>query len=202
MHAHAPNVVVHHPLGGALRNTGISTPSCTNSFQLEPSTVSPLLSSHLQDSRIGLNSTPDLNSMLTFPPLTNRMVDGHAHNVNTERRPFVDAVRPLNRAQHSQPVQKGEFLSINIDDHIHQQGVRELQNTLIGRMLLKKGVKPMSTTDLKAFINNVWNIQGLWYLVPLGKGYFNIRMENMMERDKIFKRRSWSTEFGNFRLQH
>lgn len=35
----------------------------------------------------------------------------------------------------------------------------------------------------------------------IGKGVFNVRIENMNERDHIFKRRSWSTKFGTFRLQ-
>lgn len=114
---------------------------------------------------------------------------------------FADAARSPTRPTCSLPVRKDDFLSINIDDHVHQQGVQELQDTLIGRMLLKQGVKSMPISVLKASIDKTWNIQGAWSLVPLGKGYFNIRMEELKKRDRIFRRRSWPTEFGTLRLQ-
>lgn len=104
-------------------------------------------------------------------------------------------------AQISLPVRKGEYLAVNIDDVLHQQGVRKLENTLIGWMMLKQGVKPISTSDLKTSIDKVWNIQGQWKLIPLWKGYFNIQTEDLRERDIIFLRRAWPSEFGIMRLQ-
>lgn len=49
---------------------------------------------------------------------------------------------------------------MNIDDAVHQQGVRELESSLIGRIMLKMGVKHMSTSELNASIDRVWNIKG------------------------------------------
>lgn len=67
-------------------------------------------------------------------------------------------------------------------------------------MMLKIGVKPMPT-DLKDSINKVWKIQCRWKLILLGRGYFNIQMEDWPERDRIFSKRAWPSEFGTMRLQ-
>lgn len=60
------------------------------------------------------------------------------------------------------PIRKGDYLSINIDDQVHQMGVREHANSLIAKVLLKAKVEPMSSTDLRAAINEVWEILGNW----------------------------------------
>lgn len=67
--------------------------------------------------------------------------------------------------------------------------------------MLKMGVKHMSTSELNASIDRVWNIKGEWKLVTLGKEYFNIQMADLRERDGVFLKRSWTSEFGTIRLQ-
>lgn len=59
----------------------------------------------------------------------------------------------------------------------------------------------MATPTLKEAIDKVWQIQGEWHLITLGKGYFNIQLPTTGEYDRIFKRRSWQTEFGLLGLQ-
>lgn len=112
---------------------------------------------------------------------------------------FANALNPHLRNRTVTPVRNGEFLSINIDDALHRQGVRKLENTLIGLLMLKQGVKP--TTSLKDSLDQIWQIQGPWRLITLGKGYFNIQLEDESEHDRIFTKRSWPSEFGTMRLQ-
>lgn len=99
------------------------------------------------------------------------------------------------------PVRKGDYLSVNIDDSLHQQGVKKLEQSLMGRMILKQGTKPMATPILKDTVDRVWNIEGDWHLITLGKGYFNIQFLNHSEYERIFRKRSWQIEFELFRLQ-
>lgn len=58
---------------------------------------------------------------------------------------------------------------MNIDDSLHQQGVLKLENSLIGRMMLKQGVKPMPIATLKASLDQTRNIVRPWKLITLGK---------------------------------
>lgn len=81
------------------------------------------------------------------------------------------------------------------------QGVKELQNSIIGRVLLKSGEKPMPINELKSSLDNVWNIRGDWKIVTLGKGFFNIQIMDLREQDRIFLKRSWPFKFGTIRLQ-
>lgn len=104
-----------------------------------------------------------------------------------QEKSFVQALNPYTAA----PVRKGEFLSVNIDDQVHKQGVRDLQNSIIGRIILRLGAKPISTMELKALLDKSWNINGNWKIVSLGRGFFNIQMADLKERDRIFLKRSW-----------
>lgn len=58
------------------------------------------------------------------------------------------------------PTRKGEFLSVNIDDMIHQHGVKEHENSLIARVMLKPKVESMSRTALRDSINEIWDVPG------------------------------------------
>lgn len=201
---HAPNAADGHSLGGAQNPQGNSFLTSPHPYSSDSLAMATVLPSFPQEARAGMGtqgSVLDISSTFTFPPRHDRIHTPHNPINLRGGMHFVDVARPSIRPSCTLPVRKGDFLSINIDDHVHHQGVRELQDTLIGRILLKQGVKPMPTSNLKASIDKIWNVQGAWFLVPLGKGYFNIRMEDLAERDRIFKRRSWLTEFGTLRLQ-
>lgn len=114
---------------------------------------------------------------------------------------FATSLVPLDLSTRQPPVRKGEFLSINIDDSIHQQGVRELQNSLIGLVLLKSGAKLMPNIELKASLDKIWNIKGDWKFVTLGKGYFSIQFADLRDSGIIFTSQSWPQEIGIIRLQ-
>lgn len=53
--------------------------------------------------------------------------------VPPQNKSFVHALNPLTAA----PVRKDEFSSVNIDDLIHRQGVLDLVNSIIERILLR-----------------------------------------------------------------
>lgn len=69
---------------------------------------------------------------------------------------------------------KGEFLSVTIDETLVQQGVSQLQHTLIGKLSLAPRDSPYSMEDLTKKLQQVWGITGSWQLIPLSKSYFNV----------------------------
>lgn len=50
---------------------------------------------------------------------------------------------------------RGDYLLVNIDDDLYQQGFKNLEKSLFGRMLLKQGTKPMPTPTLKDAIDKI-----------------------------------------------
>lgn len=100
------------------------------------------------------------------------------------------------------PVQKGNYLSVTLDDKLHQIGLHEHEHSLIGRMLFKISLRQLLTTDqLKAALDYSWSIVGSWHIIPLGKGYYNIHSDNIIESNHILYKRSWPMEFGTMRSQ-
>lgn len=98
------------------------------------------------------------------------------------------------------PIQKGDLLSVNIDDLVHQRGVKEHENSLIARILLRPKVEPMTSQALRLAINKVWDVPSTWKFLPLGRGYYNIHIINHIERERLLARRIWNFKFGIVKL--
>ncbi|KAL8497871.1 hypothetical protein ACS0TY_021281 [Phlomoides rotata] len=98
------------------------------------------------------------------------------------------------------PTKQGDFYMINIDDDMYQQGVADLQDYLIGRIMMSQGDKPYSTFELGRKLHEVWNVNGTLELIPLNRGYYTIRFSLMEDRDRIFKRRHWLLQPRAFRM--
>lgn len=99
-------------------------------------------------------------------------------------------------------LRKGDYLPVTLDDRLHQIGLQEHEHSLIGRMMFKSGIKTMpSTEQLKAALQISWGVTGSWKIVPVGNGYFNISIDNIIEQNHLLFKRSWPSEFGTMRLQ-
>ncbi|KAL8492497.1 hypothetical protein ACS0TY_023903 [Phlomoides rotata] len=51
-------------------------------------------------------------------------------------------------------VEQGDFYTVNIDDRVYQQGVDELKDCLIGRIMMSQGDRPYSTFELGFRLQN------------------------------------------------
>ncbi|KAL8513698.1 hypothetical protein ACS0TY_012984 [Phlomoides rotata] len=129
------------------------------------------------------------------PPL-----QGNGMQTHTQwgSRSFADVVRPKAYRPHSAPTPEsmkpskhGDFYSIEIDEEIYQQGVADLQDCLIGRIMMSQGDKPYSTFELEKKLHEVWHMKGNLELIPLNRGYYTIRFSLLEDWDRIFKRRHW-----------
>lgn len=96
---------------------------------------------------------------------------------------------------------KGEFLSVKVDDALVKNGVSELAHSLIDKLSLAPGDFPYTLDNLSSKLSQAWGIAGVWQLVPLGRGYYNIQITNLIDRDRILDRRTWALKPGMMRLQ-
>ncbi|KAL8524041.1 hypothetical protein ACS0TY_013848 [Phlomoides rotata] len=122
-------------------------------------------------------------------------------------RSFADTVRPTLQRQPNtpfpesmKPIKQGDFFAIDIDEGIYQQGVAELKDCLIGRIMMSQGDKPYSTLELRHKLHEAWNIKGYLELIPHARGYYTIRFSLLEDRDRIFRRRRWTLQPGAIRL--
>lgn len=181
-----------------------STARNSPSLDFGPTVIctNPLLLIYSCSSSLAIARTTSLQDMdrgMRVPDMSNLQQPQPQKGINIKS--FANAILPQSRFRNPQPVRKGKYLSVNIDDSLHQQGVRKLEKSLIGCMMLKQGVKPMPTETLKKSLDQTWEIMGDWKLITLGKGYFNLQFSIDSERDCIFSKRSWQSEFGNMRIQ-
>lgn len=80
-------------------------------------------------------------------------------------------------------------------------GVSKLAQSLIGKLSLIQGDSPYSLDALYLKLSHVWGITGEWLLVPSGRGYYNIQVPSLADRNRILDRRSWGLKPGFMRLQ-
>ncbi|XP_057791217.1 uncharacterized protein LOC131008350 [Salvia miltiorrhiza] len=63
--------------------------------------------------------------------------------------------------------------------------VSEFQYALIGRVILRKGEKPLPNIILKQELHKVWHIQNDWQLIPMGNGFFILKFSNVVDKDQL-----------------
>ncbi|KAL8552220.1 hypothetical protein ACS0TY_001064 [Phlomoides rotata] len=61
---------------------------------------------------------------------------------------------------------------------------------------MARGEEPYSLEDLTRKLEATWNIYGGWKLVPIGRGYYNVQLPNLDDRDRILDRSSWPLKPG------
>lgn len=132
-------------------------------------------------------------------------------NTLQEKRSFRQALFPtctdtkdnlLNANPQNMVAQhKGEYLSLTVDEILVRNSITQLQHSLIRKLTLVKGDSPYSIESLTMKLGHVWGIVGPWKLVPMGKGFFNIQLSKVEDRDKILDRRTWSPKPGTMRIQ-
>ncbi|KAL8493756.1 hypothetical protein ACS0TY_024796 [Phlomoides rotata] len=55
--------------------------------------------------------------------------------------------------------------------------------------------------ELTQNLERLWQVQELWKLIPLERGYFNIHFEHFDTSEKVFRKRSWRVQPGVIHLQ-
>lgn len=61
------------------------------------------------------------------------------------------------------------------------------------------GYSTYTLKNLHSKLSHIWGIVGDWALIPLGRGYYNIQLPKMEDRNKILDKRTWILEPGLLR---
>jgi len=72
----------------------------------------------------------------------------------------------------SQPLIRGESVSIKISQDMYEKGMAVCKRNLRGRLVLNKGDKRYTTKDIHLKLQNQWKTTWAWNMLSLGKGYY------------------------------
>ncbi|MCI06175.1 NBS resistance protein [Trifolium medium] len=84
------------------------------------------------------------------------------------------------------PIVKGEHISVRITQEEYYKGVADCRNHLLGRLILKRGERSLTTQELYAKLKSIWQNLSPWKLAPLGKGFFEFRFSNSEDKRKLW----------------
>ncbi len=74
------------------------------------------------------------------------------------------------------------------------------KTNLLGRLLLRKGSKPLKVEALKASLQTLWQPTAAWQLVPLARGYYDIHFGTEEDMRRVWSNETCSLDSGIFRL--
>lgn len=97
------------------------------------------------------------------------------------------------------PTIKGGLVSIQVSEESYQRGLESCKYNLVGRLLLSKGTKPLTTHDLRMHLQKEWSLQS-WTIIPMGKGFFVFQFKSMDALQKVWSNGAISLQPGMLRL--
>ncbi|XP_057811444.1 uncharacterized protein LOC131025665 [Salvia miltiorrhiza] len=111
--------------------------------------------------------------------------------------------RTVTSGTHANPIQAAGNNTLNpvAKSYAEVSSVEEFQFALIGRILLRKGDKPRPYGDIKKELQELWNIQGPWNLIPMGKGYYTCKFSIADDKSRAKKQLLWELPTGSIRLR-
>ncbi|KAL8459386.1 hypothetical protein ACS0TY_036760 [Phlomoides rotata] len=156
----------------------VSTPTSENhSSQTSPALPDPLV----------IHAAPEPTNTALLAALREEMAPSHAAAPLAPVKSSYAKALVNHKSEAMKPVHKGMYLTVAVDEQLYKEGVSELRDSLIGRII---------------HAGDVWRIKTPWSLTPVGEGYYNIRFNCNADREKIFDRRSGQLKPGLLRLQH
>jgi len=67
---------------------------------------------------------------------------------------------------------RGDLVSIRISQTVYEKGIDYCKRNLRGRLVLNKGDKPCSSSEIQQKLQKQWKTSAPWSLLSLGRGYF------------------------------
>lgn len=131
--------------------------------------------------------------------------------LTTDERPsFAEAmVKPLQRLYPKQdpapvsfpaPANEGDFCSVTIPEEVYKRRLEIFKDSFLGRVSFEN--QRISLKALKDKLQDLWDIRENWRLTPLGRGFFNVFIANPVDRQRVFRKKTWGLKSGSFRLSN
>lgn len=105
---------------------------------------------------------------------------------------------PLSQLPH--PCVKGDSISIKISKDEYKKGLECCKNNLHGRLILSKGDKPIEIQDLREKLCKLWKPLGIWRMIPLGKGFYELSFSSPEDLHSVWAVGAWNLQPGLLRL--
>ncbi|KAF6154473.1 hypothetical protein GIB67_028365 [Kingdonia uniflora] len=94
------------------------------------------------------------------------------------------------------PGRRGDFTSIKIPIEAHKRGLDRNKFNLVGRLDLMK----IKISEVRQIAIALWKPKGVSRIVPVGKGYFTIFLDNEEDRNNIWMGGPWMIDKQLLRL--
>ncbi|KAF6138296.1 hypothetical protein GIB67_001446 [Kingdonia uniflora] len=94
------------------------------------------------------------------------------------------------------PGRRGDFPSIKIPIEAHKRGLDRNKFNLVGRLDLTK----IKIAEVRLIAFAQWKPKGVYRIVPVGKGYFTIFLDNEEDRNNIWRGGPWMIDKQLLRL--
>lgn len=78
------------------------------------------------------------------------------------------------------------MVSVKITQSEYERGLEDCQRNLHGRLTLNKGDPPITSKVLKAKLNLLCNDIKPWYVIPLGKGFYEFKFQSIDDMRKVW----------------
>lgn len=88
---------------------------------------------------------------------------------------------------------------VQVDKREYQHAIRELQFSVIVRIILQRGDAPPTTLELKQKLVSVGGFSN-YKLIPLSKGYYHVLVRSMEEQSKVMTAGPVNTKPGDLRV--
>ncbi|XP_057811449.1 uncharacterized protein LOC131025670 [Salvia miltiorrhiza] len=99
------------------------------------------------------------------------------------------------------PTKEGDQFSFKIPKDLLQKEIAQFAHALTGRLLLKKGKKPKTAMMVKKKLQNLWDVQASWKLIPLGKGYYTMIFNTAEDKLRVKAQNTWEVSRGHLRIR-
>lgn len=97
---------------------------------------------------------------------------------------------------------KGGFNSVKVPQNLLVKCIALCSaNSLIGHLILQKGEAPYTLPTLKITLTLTWGLKGNWWLISLGRGYYQIMLDSKESKLNILQKGTISLKPGLMRLQ-
>lgn len=106
----------------------------------------------------------------------------------------------FNLSQLPFPTLRGDVVFVKINEDVYQQQLRKCKNSLLGRLLLRKGSQPMKLDQIKEALQALWKPLNDWHIMPLPKGYYHILFSSEADLHRVWSGGTCTLSQGIFRL--
>ncbi|OVA06927.1 Ribonuclease H domain [Macleaya cordata] len=118
-------------------------------------------------------------------------------------RSYADKVRPprilssVDISSLPAPSRRGDFPAILLPDDLYESCLEDLKFSLIGRL----DFKTLKFEDAKSRLLQLWPLKGSCKFIPLGKGFFTIKLENEDDKRLVWSGGPWDVDQQYLRVR-